>query len=47
MIATVNAIKMLKLKPIIVDIDENTFTINLDTIKNHISNKTKAITMFH
>ena len=43
MIATVNAIKMLKLKPVIIDIDKNTFTINLETIKKNISNKTKAI----
>ena len=43
MIATVNAIKMLKLKPIIIDVDKETFTINLDTIQNHITNKTKAI----
>lgn len=43
MIATVNAIKMLKLKPIIIDIGKDTFTINLDTIKQNISDKTKAI----
>ena len=43
MIATVNAIKMLKLTPIIIDVDKDTFTINLDTIKSNISNKTKAI----
>jgi perosamine synthetase len=43
MIATVNAIKMLKLKPVIIDVDKDTFTINLDTIKNNISVKTKAI----
>lgn len=43
MIATVNAIRMLKLKPIIIDIDKDTFTINLDTIKKNVTNKTKAI----
>jgi len=43
MIATVNAVKMLKLKPIIIDVDKDTFTINLDTIKKSITNKTKAI----
>ena len=42
MIATVNAIKMLKLKPIIIDIDKDTFTINLETIKSNIS-QTKAV----
>lgn len=43
MIATVNAIRMLKLKPVIIDIDKDTFTINLKTIKKNITNKTKAI----
>ena len=43
MIATVNAIKMLKLKPIIVDVDSDTFTLNLETIKENITSKTKAI----
>jgi perosamine synthetase len=43
MIATVNAIKMLKLKPVIIDVDKDTFTINLKTIKKNITNKTKAI----
>lgn len=43
MIATVNAIKMLKLKPVIIDVDNDTFTINLDTIKENVTNKTKAI----
>lgn len=43
MIATINAIKMLKLTPVIIDVDKDTFTINLDTIKNNITTKTKAI----
>jgi perosamine synthetase len=43
MIATVNAIKMLKLKPVIIDVDKDTFTINLDTIKKNVTCKTKAI----
>ena len=43
MIATVNAIKMLKLKPVIIDVDKDTFTINLDTIKKNVTGKTKAI----
>ena len=43
MIATVNAVKMLKLKPVIIDVDKDTFTINLDTIKKNVTNKTKAI----
>jgi perosamine synthetase len=43
MIATVNAIKMLKLKPVIIDVDKDTFTINLDTIKKNVTCKTKTI----
>ena len=43
MIATVNAVKMLKLKPVIIDVDKDTFTINLDTVKKNISDKTKVI----
>ena len=43
MIATVNAIKMLKLKPVIIDVDKDTFTINLDTIKKNVTSKTKGI----
>lgn len=43
MIATVNAIRMLKLKPVIIDVDKDTFTINLDTIKKNVTGKTKAI----
>ena len=43
MIATVNAIEMLKLKPVMVDVDKNTFTVNLSTIKDNVSPRTKAI----
>jgi len=43
MIATVNAVKMLKLKPIIVDVDKDTYTLNLEIIKANITEKTKAI----
>ena len=43
MIATVNAVKMLKLTPIIVDVCKDTFTLDLETIKNNITEKTKAI----
>jgi perosamine synthetase len=43
MIATVNAVKFLKLKPVIIDVDKNTFTINLDNIKEAITSKTKCI----
>lgn len=43
MIATVNAIKMLKLKPVIIDVNKHTFTIDLKTIKENVTTKTKAI----
>ena len=43
MIATVNAVKMLKLKPIIVDVDKDTYTLNLEIVKANITTNTKAI----
>lgn len=43
MIATVNSVKFLGLKPVIVDVDKDTFTLNLDTIKNNITEKTKCV----
>ena len=43
MIATVNSIKHLGLEPVIVDVDSDTFTIDINTIKNLIDSKTKAI----
>jgi len=43
MIATVNAIKFLKLTPIIVDVDKNTFTLNCEEIEKNITEKTKAV----
>ena len=43
MIATVNAVKMLGLKPIIIDVDKETFTLNIEEISKNITEKTKAI----
>jgi perosamine synthetase len=43
MIATINAVSMLKLKPIIIDVNKDTFTLDLETIKLNITEKTKAI----
>lgn len=43
MIATINAVKFLKLVPIIVDVDKDTFTLNCELIKNNISEKTKCV----
>lgn len=43
MIATINTIKMLKLKPVIIDIDEYTLTLNLNQIKANITERTKCV----
>lgn len=43
MIATVNAVKFLKLKPVIVDVDKDTYTLNIKNIKENITEKTKAV----
>jgi perosamine synthetase len=43
MIATINSVKMLGAKPIITDVDEETYTISLDIIKKHVTSKTKAV----
>ena len=43
MIATVNAIKFLKLTPIIIDVDKNTYTLNSNEIEKNITVKTKAV----
>lgn len=43
MIASINAIRMVGAKPIIIDVDNTSLTISLDTIKQHITTNTKAI----
>lgn len=43
MIATINAVKMLKLKPVIIDVDKETFTMNVTDIENAITNKTGCV----
>ena len=43
MIATVNAIKHLGLKPVIIDVDSETYTISLGEIQKYITVKTKAV----
>ena len=45
--ATVEVIALLKLKPVLVDIEEDTFNINCDEISKAITNKTKAIIPVH
>jgi perosamine synthetase len=46
-IATASAVKMLGAKPILAEIDENNFTISLNSIKRKISKKTKGIIPVH
>ena len=45
--ATVEVIALLRLKPVLVDIEEETFNINCDEIKKAITPKTKAIIPVH
>jgi perosamine synthetase len=43
MVATVNAVKALGINPIVVDVNAESYTLDLETIKKHITSKTKAI----
>ena len=43
MIATINSVKMLKLKPIILDVDIDTCTLDLEEIKKYVNENTKCI----
>jgi len=46
-IATVEVIALLRLKPMFVDVDADTFTLNIDSVKKAITPKTKAIIPVH
>lgn len=46
-IATVEVIALLGIKPVFVDVDADTFTLNIDAVKNAITSKTKAIVPVH
>ncbi len=46
-IATVEVVALLRLKPVFVDVDPDTFTINLESLKAAISPATKAIIPVH
>lgn len=46
-VTTANAIKLLNLKPVFVDIDKYTFNIDTQKIKKHINKKTVAILATH
>lgn len=43
MIATANAVKLLGANPILVDVNSDTFTLDLETVKANITSKTKAV----
>lgn len=45
--ATVEVIALLRLTPVLVDVDPNTFNIDIDAIKKAITPKTKAIVPVH
>ena len=45
--ATAEVIALLKLKPVMVDVDERTFNIKIEAIEKAITNKTKAIIPVH
>ena len=46
-IATVEVVALLRLKPVFVDVEPDTFTMNTDSVKNAITSKTKAIIPVH
>lgn len=46
-IATVEVVALLRLKPVFVDVDPDTYTMNLDSLKKAITPKTKAIIPVH
>lgn len=46
-VATAEVIGLLQLKPVMVDVDPNSFNINADTIRPAITSKTKAIVPVH
>ncbi len=46
-IATVEVVALLRLTPVFVDVDADTFTMNIDSVKNAITSNTKAIIPVH
>jgi dTDP-4-amino-4,6-dideoxygalactose transaminase len=46
-VATAEVIGLLQLKPVMVDVDPNSFNINADTIRTAITSKTKVIVPVH
>jgi UDP-2-acetamido-2-deoxy-ribo-hexuluronate aminotransferase len=46
-VATAEVIALLRLVPVFVDVDKNTFTIDVDQIEGRVTSKTKAIVPVH
>src|ERR1035437_11153615 len=46
-IATVEVVALLHLKPVFADVDANTFTMNIDSVRKAVTSKTKAILPVH
>jgi UDP-2-acetamido-2-deoxy-ribo-hexuluronate aminotransferase len=46
-VATAEVVALLRLKPVFIDVDENTFNIDINQIENKITRKTKAIVPVH
>lgn len=46
-ISTLEVLALMKLKPVLVDVDPNTFNINAELVKQHINHHTKAIVPVH
>ena len=46
-VATLEVLALLKLKPVLVDVDINTFNIRPELVNNHINHKTKALVPVH
>lgn len=46
-VATAEVIALLNLKPVMVDVHEDSFNINVDLVKSYITEKTKAIVPVH
>ncbi|MCD6063991.1 MAG: DegT/DnrJ/EryC1/StrS family aminotransferase [Flavipsychrobacter sp.] len=46
-IATVEVMALLRLQPVFVDVDPDTFTVNIDSVRKAITAKTKAIVPVH
>lgn len=46
-IATVEVVALLRLKPVFIDVDPDTFTMNIESVRNAITPNTKAIIPVH